>query len=127
MKIPNFASLYHCGTSNFDSESQSGRNGPSWPPRSTSFRIAARWLSYLALALCHSAARVSAGAWAVGAFEDCVCAKSGKAASTSRHKVTLQRCAEPGRLGKVESMRERYPISFFTLILGFIELPRRAM
>ena len=42
MNIPNFASLYHSGTPYWDSESQSGRNGPWLAPRSTSARIALR-------------------------------------------------------------------------------------
>ena len=44
--MPNFASRYQSGTLYWEREFQSGRNGPSWSPRSTSARSALRGPSY---------------------------------------------------------------------------------
>jgi hypothetical protein len=52
MKIPNFASSYHGGTSYFCRDSHSGRYGPSWSTLSTSSKRAAHSPSYLLLAFC---------------------------------------------------------------------------
>src|SRR5664279_1579255 len=74
MKIPNLASLYQVGTSHWDREPQSGRNGPSCPTLSTSFSMTSRAGSYFATELFHCCAMPSAGRLAVGATEDAVCA-----------------------------------------------------
>src|ERR1700730_8285305 len=68
MKMPNFASLYHSGTSYFWRDSQWGRKGPCGPARSTSVRIAARGASYFALPFCQAWSIASGSSETVGAF-----------------------------------------------------------
>src|SRR5579863_1001172 len=54
MKMPNFASLYHCGCSYLISEAQSGRKGPSSACFSASASSRLRSASYLLTDCCHS-------------------------------------------------------------------------
>src|SRR5579862_2708318 len=54
MKMPNLASLYHCGCSYLMSVAQSGRNGPSCAWRSASVSRRLRSPSYFATDCCHS-------------------------------------------------------------------------
>src|SRR6266436_1780006 len=95
MKMPNFASLYHSGTSYLSKDSQSGRNGPSRPARSTSFKRAARGSSYFAPAFCQAWSISFGSLAAVGALEDAAACASdfeGMAAKTpDKHKVITQR------------------------------------
>src|SRR5215469_4743081 len=69
MKIPNFASLYHSGTSYWRSDCQSARNGPCWIPLITCSKMAARSESYLLLARFQTWSIASGGSDAVGASE----------------------------------------------------------
>src|SRR5215472_14606794 len=69
MKIPNFASLYHSGTSYWRSDCQSARNGPCWIPVITCSKMAARSESYLLLARFQTWSIASGGSDAVGASE----------------------------------------------------------
>src|ERR1700723_1722317 len=54
MKMPNFASLYHCGCWYLISVAQSGRKGPSFACFSSSASNRLRSASYLLTDCCHS-------------------------------------------------------------------------
>src|SRR3954468_12809912 len=54
MKMPNLASLYHCGCWYLTSEAQLGRKGPSLACFSASATRRLRSASYLATDFCHS-------------------------------------------------------------------------
>src|ERR1700736_4066248 len=118
MKIPNFASLYHSGASNFWSDSQSARYGPSRSVLSTLFRTAARGAPYFALAFCQSSSIFAGVSEAVGAVEVWACTPeivnrttaaalnlpiSGKNAKRQR-MISFRGCWSPGTDPKHEAL-----------------------